>query len=334
MFIYIDESGSFVPAPTENSWNVVAAYAVPEAARKHAESALRQLKIAAGCAHSDEVKLRNITEAQLSAFLDVLSRLDALAFASCIDLGTQNPAVILAHQSAQVQKIRANGPRMIHEEGRAMIEDLASRVERLSPQLYTQMIVQTDLLDQVYRAATLYFSQRVPATLGTFRWRIDEKNPNRPIYEQTLRHIAPPILQSMSVTQPALFVREFDYSHYERAFRYAPGEMPTYLQEATGIEMESGSNLGKILRDFDFVRSHDVLGVQIADLIASSFRRLLRGEFVDNLGIARKLGRLTVERARDEPSIHLISLSGQKTAEDNAAETIKEVDRAARAMLK
>ena len=223
---------------------------------------------------------------------------------------------------------------MIYEEGRAMIEDLASRVERLAPQLYTQMVVQTDLLDQVHRATTLYFSQRVPATLGSFRWRIDEKNSSRPVFEETLRHIAAPILQSMSVTEPAVFVREFDYSHYERAFRYAPGEMPTYLQEATGIQMESGSNLGKILKDFDFVRSHDVPGVQIADLIASSFRRLLRGDFADASGMARRLGRLTVERPKSEPSIHLISLSGEHFAEGHAGDTVKAIDGAARTMLR
>lgn len=334
MFIYIDESGSFVPAPSANSWNVIAAYAVSEPARKHGESALRRLKVAAGFAHSDEVKLKDVTETQLMAFFDDLSRLEAIAFASCIDLGMQDRAAIAGHQSGQVERIRANGPRMIYEEGRAMIEDLARRVERLPPQLYTQMVVQTDLLDQVYRATTLYFSQRVPATLGSFRWRIDEKNSSRPVFEETLRHIAAPVLQSMSITEPAVFVQEFDYSHYERAFRYGPGEMPTYLQEATGIEMESGSNLGKVLKDFDFVRSHDVPGVQIADLIASSFRRVLRGEFADTSGMAQRLGRLTVERAHAEPSIHLISLSGEHYAEGHAVDTVKTIGRAARAMLR
>lgn len=334
MFIYVDESGSFVPAPSVNSWNVVAAYAVSEPARRHAEAALLQLKVAAGRKHSDEVKLKDVTEAQLATFLDSLSDLKAIAFASCINLGTQDPADISTHQSSQVDKIRANGPRMIYKEGRAMIEDLASRVQRLSPQLYIQMVVQLSLLDQVHRATTLYFSQRVPATLGSFRWRIDEKNSSRPVFEQTLRHIAAPILQSMSLTEPAIFVREFDYSHYDRAFRYGPGEMPTYLQEATGTHMESGSNLGKVLKDFDFVRSHDVPGVQIADLVASSFRRALRGEFLDTSGMAQRLGRLTVQRARPEPSIQLLSLSREYNHPKGAAHTVMTIDHASRRMLR
>jgi hypothetical protein len=336
MFIYIDESGSFVPTSSANSWNVIAAYAMPEAARKHAESALRKLKITAGKTHSDEVKLKELTEGHLVDLFDSLAELGAIAFASCIDLGAQDPEAIASHQAGQVEKIRANVPRMVYEEGRALIENLAARVERLSPQLYIQMVVQTDLIDQVYRATTLYFSQRVPATLGSFRWRIDEKNSSRPVFEQTLRHIAPPVLQSMSLHDPAVFVREFDYSHFERAFRYAPGEMPTYLQEATGVEAESAANLGKILRDFEFVRSHEMPGVQIADLLASSFRRVLRGEFNDNLGVARRLGRLTVQRAKSQPSIHLISLSlsEDQYAKGGAADVVRAVRASARSMLR
>ncbi|UJB19226.1 MULTISPECIES: DUF3800 domain-containing protein [Lysobacter] len=334
MFIYIDESGVFVPSSSANSWNVIAAYTMPEAARKQAESALRKLKVDSGRSHSEEIKLKDLTEAQLTTFLDKLGRLGAVVFASCIDLGAQDPAAIAAHQANQVKEIRANGSRMVYEEGRALIEDLAGRVERLSPQLYTQMVVQLDLIDQVYRATTLYFVQRIPATLSSFRWRIDEKNSCRPVFEETLRHLAPPLLQSKSLRDPAIFVREFDYSHYEQAFRYAPGEMPTYLQEETGIEVESGSNLGKILRDFEFVRSHEVPGVQIAGILASSFSRVLRGNFKDNLSIARKLGQLTVQRAQPQPSIHLISLSEDQYAEGRAADVARTVKMAAREMFR
>lgn len=334
MFIYIDESGSFVPALAANSWNVVAAFVAPEAVRKKAELALRQVKLAAGKAHDDEIKLRDISEEQLSLFLDLLAELDSLAFVSCIDLGSQDPDVIDAHRTTQVEKIRANIPRMIYPEGRAMVEDLANRVSGLSAQLYVQMVTQIDLLDQVYRHTTLYYSQRIPATLGSFRWRIDEKNSSRPVFEETLRHLAPPLLQSKSLLEPSVFVREFDYSHYEKAFRFAPGEMPTYLQEETGIEIGSGSNLGKVLKDFAFVRSHEVLGVQIADLLASTFRRVLRGEFVNNIKIARSLGKIMVQRAKPQPPVHLISLSEDQCSIGHVADIAKAIGETSRGMIK
>lgn len=169
MFIYIDESGSFVLSPVAASWNVVAAYAVPEADRRRVERVLRKLKLVCGRSHSDEVKLKGLTEQQLKGFLHRLRELKSTLFISAIDLGGQSSAAIAEHQATQVEKIRVNTPRMRHEEGRALVEDLASRVERLSPQLYTQLVVQVDLLDQVYRSTTLYYSQRIPATIGAFR---------------------------------------------------------------------------------------------------------------------------------------------------------------------
>lgn len=334
MFIYIDESGSFVPAPSANSWNVIAAFVAPEAIRKHVESALRQLKCAAGKAHDDEVKLRDISEEQLGVFLARLAELDSLVFVSCIDLGSQDPSVISAHQAIQVEKIRANIPRMIYPEGRALIEDLAGRVGGLSAQLYIQMVAQIDLLDQVYRQTTLYYSQRIPATLSSFRWRIDEKNSSRPIFEETLRHLAPPLLQSKSLREPSIFVHEFDYSHYEKAFRFAPGEMPTYLQEEAGIEIGSGSNLGKVIKDFAFVRSHDAPGVQIADLLASAFRRVLRGDFEHNFKVARSLGKIMVQRAKPQPPVHLISLSEDQYATGQVADIARVLGQASREMIK
>jgi hypothetical protein len=334
LFIYIDESGSFVHTSLANSWNVIAAYVAPEGARRHAESALRHLKRAAGRAHDDEVKLRDISEDQLGAFLSELAQLDSIVCISCIDLGSQDPGIVSAHQAIQVEKIRANIPRMIYPEGRALIEDLAGRVARLSAQLYIQMVAQIELLDQVYRQTTLYYSQRIPATLSSFRWRIDEKNSSRPIFEETLRHLAPPLLQSKSLREPSIFVQEFDYSHYERAFRYAPGEIPTYLQEETGVQIGSGSNLGKVLKDFAFVRSHDLPGVQIADLLASAFRRVLRGGFNNNAKVARSLGQIMVQRAKPQPPVHLISLSDDQYASGHVADIARIFGQASRGMIK
>jgi len=334
MFIYIDESGSFVLSQEVGSWNVVAAYVVPEADRRRVELALRELKVACGHSYSDEIKLKDLSELQIKNLLQRLCGLDSTLFVSGIDLGQQKYSEIIAHQASQVEKIRVNKPRMVYEEGRASIEGLASRVERLSPQLYTQLVAQIDLLDQVYRATTLYYSQRIPATIGSFRWRIDEKNSTRPLFEETMRYMAPVLLQSRSIGEPGIFVEGFDYTHYEREFGYKRDEIPRYIEEETGIEIRSASNLRKIFSDFSFVRSHDYPGVQVADLLASTCRRVLRGKFKDNIGIARLLGGLTVQRARPEPSIHLITLCEEKVASGVAFDVVQAAKKAARPMLK
>ncbi|WP_139042410.1 DUF3800 domain-containing protein [[Pseudomonas] geniculata] len=87
------------------------------------------------------------------------------------------------------------------------------------------------------------------------------------------------------------------------------------------------------VRDSKFVRSHDVPGVQVADLLASAWRRVLRGEFEDNEGIARLLGRLTVQRHTPNPSIHLMTLSKERLAEGTAYRAALSAKRTARPML-
>lgn len=333
MFIYVDESGTFVKAPTRGSWNVVAALVVPEGTRKPIGELLRRLKVSAGRSSADELKLKDLTEGQVRDFIDNLARLNATLYASCIDSGLEDAQSASAHRQGQVDKILANAPKMIYPEGRASIEDLAGRVGRLSDQLYTQMVVQMDVLDQVYRASTLYYVQRVPATLSTFRWRIDEKNSNRPVFEETMRHMAPPLLQAKSLREPVMFLEGADYSHFERSFRFAPGEMPTYMDEP-GAKPKSGSNLGNILRDFAFVRSNEVDGVQVVDLLASTLRRVLRDEFEDTMGMATTLGRLTVQRETPQPSIHLISISEEKLALGHAADAVRRMTRSTRPMLR
>ena len=333
MFIYIDESGSFVRSDTSNSWNVVAALAVPEATRRRIGDRLKRLKISAGRTSAQEVKLRDLSETLVRSFVEDLASLNATLYASCIDAGLHGVGSVPEHRRTQVERIRWNGPRMVYQEGRDMIEDLATRVEGLSDQLYTQMVVQLDLLDQVYRSTTLYYSQFVPATLGSFRWRIDEKNSSRPIFEETMRHMAPPILQTRSLIEPAIFLVGADYSHFDRSFSYGPGEAPTHLG-LSDAERASSADLGKILRDFEFVRSQDVDGVQVADLLASTLRRMLRGEFDDNHRMAEAIGKLTVQRPSSNPPVHLISLSHEHLPEEHVRAVAISMRRSAKPMLR
>ncbi|KRG42557.1 hypothetical protein [Stenotrophomonas geniculata] len=251
MFIYVDESGTFVHALKSDSWCVVAGYVVPEVAKKRVEQSLGLLKRGLGRGFQDEVKLKDLSEANLKRFLGDIGKLEGTLFISAIDLGHQDPQVVLAHQKKQVESVQANRPNMLYEEGRASIDDLSGRLESLSPQLYIQMVAQIDLLDQVFRMTTLYYSQRIPATLSSFKWRMDEKNSARPLFEQTLTHMAPGLIQAKSLRDPGVFVEGFDYSHFEKHFRSAPEDIPAYLQEAAGHTIKSAVNLGAVMRDPD-----------------------------------------------------------------------------------
>jgi len=140
MFIFVDESGSFAQAQNAGSWCVVAAYVVPEVDRRKVERVLGSLKRRLACAYSDEVKLKHVAEPELKRFLRELGELESTLFVSGIDLGQEDAGRVARHQADQVARIRANRSKMLYEEGRALIDDLSGRVERLSSQLYTQMV--------------------------------------------------------------------------------------------------------------------------------------------------------------------------------------------------
>src|SRR5687767_4133424 len=55
--IFLDESGSFVSAASQNSWNCIAAYLTPELDWKRLREVLASLKRAAGASVAREIKL-------------------------------------------------------------------------------------------------------------------------------------------------------------------------------------------------------------------------------------------------------------------------------------
>jgi hypothetical protein len=295
MNIYIDESGSFVNSPQQESWNVVAAVAIAESARSAMTEALKALRIASGGTPLHEVKLHGVDEAAYRVFLNRLNRKDVLLFATATDAGLNTIDRVVQHQSVQVINIRENVPRMHYEGGRLGLQNLADEIEGLSPQLYVQLVCQVRLIDDVLRRSINYYAQRRPQTLRHFRWRIDQKNVVKPTFEQAFEKIAPALLQSRSVREPFALVRTFNYT-FMKAYEFEDGKAPDYLQTEYGLPPMEGFNLGKVLRDdMTFVDSSSSDGVQTADLLASGLRRLLRGQFKDNGDMAAMLGKLMLQ---------------------------------------
>lgn len=81
MNIYIDESGTFVSAASnQNAWNCVAAYASPEVDTRKTKQLLNSLKIQSGMKYTDEIKLKHIKEEIYFEFLKELGELNGLLF--------------------------------------------------------------------------------------------------------------------------------------------------------------------------------------------------------------------------------------------------------------
>ena len=204
----------------------------------------------------------------------------------------------------------------------------------ISPQLYAQLVCQVDLLHAVVSRSINYFAQRVPATLGEFRWRIDQKNTTKTTFEEAFEKIAPALLQSRSLREPSARVLGFDYRHFTR-YEFPDDDPPDYLATEYGIKVEHAMNVGKLIRgNLKFEDSKKSIGIQVADLLASGLRRCLRGGFTDNEAVAHAMGRLTLQNERGKFPIHLVSFAElEHSADSIASNVVKAMARQSRNML-
>lgn len=319
--IYIDESGSFVPAETRDSWSLSAAFVIPTPEIRKCKEALRKLKVKSGAAHNAEIKLKNVSEKNYLQFLIELSKTQCTLYAVATDAGQQSAIEIEYHRNGQAGKIEEHKDKMLHPEGAEAIENLANQVRALSPQLHLQLICQIELIADVVSKSILYHVQRTPSQLNGFRWRIDEKTSGLSNFEKTFRALVPPLLQSKSLEKPDIHVVDFDYSAMKDFF-YTKENAPTYLKEFYGIDTnaEGGLNLNKLVwDDFEFVDSKQEIGVQIVDLLVSGLRRTLRGGFSDSTAISKALGRLMVQTIDHGYPIHFIALSQAESGVGDSA---------------
>ena len=314
MNIFLDESGSFASAAKENSWNAIAAYMSPEFERRRLDEILTHLKHRSGAPRKRELKLRNVQEDAYFSFLRSLAKLDGALFSVATDAGVGDDNIICEHKGHQADKIAENKNRMLHESGRRWVQTLSDQVRSLAPQLYVQLQCQMLLVCNVIKYGTLYFVQRCPRALGDFRWRIDQKNATQTEFEKAFLAMTPGILQTIFLRDPLPMLKDADYTAFSR-FEYPDGEAPTYLETDYGIEEigdSPGLNIGQIIQeDIEFADSKNSFGIQVADLLASGLRRVLRRQFKNNHQAAALLGGLMPQREKGSPPVQLLGFSGK-----------------------
>jgi hypothetical protein len=334
MIISIDESGSFAESDSVNSWCTVAAYVIPERIQSRSFNVLRKLKCKYCIGDKQEIKLKHLTEDDYFIFLRNLGSIGGALFIVATDSLYNKKDTVNFHKQNQAEKIRENIPQMKYEEGKNAVRKLANDIESLSPQLYVQLQCQVRLIEEALSRGILYFVQRDPMCLRRFKWRIDQKNTSKTVYEEAFQNIAPGILQSISFRRPMYFLIGADYSHFKE-FEYTEGEVPSYIEEAIGLKLDGVVNIGKILRDdMSFPDSKKDLNVQIADLLASGIYRCLRAGFKNNSLAARLLGSLMIQNSKEDFSIRLLGFSEDELVTDKrTGGIIRKIDHFSRRML-
>lgn len=314
MEISIDESGSFTTHATdEGAWSVVVAYVTPETEKRNYRNILQRLKIKvkAGC---NEIKLHQIDEPDYFAFLAELGKLKGVLFAVATDSAFNHIDFINKHKENHVKTIISGIPGMKYEEGKLGLKKLAEELSKTSPQLYVQLTCQVLLILKIIENAVNYFVQRNHNTLSSFKWRVDQKDPNfKTDFENALEKFTPALLQTFSLESPLGLFHGFNYTKMKDFF-YMPGNIPDFLIERKPeLLNESGLNIQKIFRDdIKFIDSKDHDGVQIADLLASGVRRLLKGGFINNNKAALLFANLMVQEKNSSSPILLTSFDDRK----------------------
>lgn len=334
MNIFIDESGSFVNSKNEGAWNSVAAYASPEPDKRKIQVLLSSLKRECQVKSSSEIKLKHVQEQDYFDFLKDLSSLCGVLFCTATDAGRNHLDDVVRHQDQQVKSVLFHIDKMKYEGGRQGIQYLAEQLQKLSPQLYVQLYCQVNLIFDIVSRLIPYFVQRKSNALSRFRWRIDQKNVSKIDFEDAFEKITPALLQTRSFDEPLIMIKGYDYGPLA-PYRYQEGEAPAYLKEVYGLEVNSGLNIQKVVREnIKFEDSKRSVGIQIADLLASGVRRCLRGGFKQNNKAAFLLGTLMVQAMHNKPPIDIIAFKEGVVKEKFTADAIRIMIKSRKPMIK
>ena len=124
MFIFIDESGTFLHSPVRDSWCVVAAYVIPEHLRRKVDALMLRVRRIGN--NGAETKLKHLSDEQYVWFLSELNKLGGVAFAVAVDVGLHRPAEIEHHRNEQAAKTIEHREKLIHAAAREGLTDLGS----------------------------------------------------------------------------------------------------------------------------------------------------------------------------------------------------------------
>jgi hypothetical protein len=312
MLIFIDESGNFAfPTSGQRNLSCVGALVVPEAAHNDLVGEFVKLR-SSWNATAQELKGNTLSEQQTAQVIELLFHSGCLFFVCATEMSLNTDSMIADFQRGQAEYITADITDAHHPFVRRRAFRTRRSMERMSTPLFLQSMLLTDLVRKVIDQASVHFSMQTPPELGAFKWLIDAKDKTKTAYEVTWELMAAGLIQTKGIEKPGVAVLEGDYSFFKRSFEIQPHRWPAHVPKphsARPFERGISWNLGKVLYDsLSFPDSKNCCGLQLADILASTFRRALMGRLqpsgYEHLGdLMRKLGAGPVE-------LHLFNANG------------------------
>lgn len=314
MYIYIDESGIFAnPGKKDTAVSCVGALVIPEPFQKYIFKRFKNLKVSWGIG-SGEPKGSKLDEKQVAYVISILRDYDVFVTACAIDIGRHSDEHIATHKKGQAANTTKNITPELHPDLVKQLEELGNRILQLSDPLYVQSCLLTALTEDVLNISTLYYCQRIPATLSNFRWVIDAKDKEVTDYEDLWSTTVMPMMQSSSLREPMACLQGGDYSWFDRKFDVttptSPDHLKPHIRDEIPTEPFFCCDVRKIMSEhLSFESSANNLGLQLVDVIVNAIRRAFRGNLQpDGWG---DLGRLMVSAMRDRNSLRMLALNDE-----------------------
>ncbi len=320
MRIYIDEAGLFVGSSTgSDSYSLVLTLAIPSA--NEAELFYDFLRLRDSWpVKGIEIKGSSLDESQTAQVIEACKHHDVLVNFVALNMATHDHVPIEDVKRRQADALLAH---LTPQHMTSLIESLqqmAAKVRKMPNQLFIQGFATIDLLMKTLQDTTIYYALRMPEELGDIAWIIDRKDRTLTQMEEMWSTVILPASENQFAKEPLISITEADYSHFNKRYGFTMDtvdiEMAKHLdwvRETYGIEPLDqdgiGINAGELFSgQRDFKDSLDSLGLQLADILATTLRRALNG----NLQISgwSEFGGLIV--SRKNMGSYFIQLGGRR----------------------
>lgn len=309
MHTFIDESGVFAVSSKMPSPSVVGALVLPD--HRLDEIYARYAKLRAKIwKRGGEVKGKNLDEKAVGAVVDILRRNGALFDAVVVEMAMHTEAGLAEHRAGLVSAMMKNVTDDSHPDFRANVMRMKADLDAMKIPGYVQSVLNFSLLPNVHELSINYWSQRVPKELSQFRWVVDGKEPfvDATPWEKWWSTLLLPHMQAQSLKNPVGFIRDGDWSYYER---FLIEEVPDYLRPYINRDEPLGTDLRKVFGNIIF-STHTEPGLELVDIVTNGLRRALIGNLGRDgwLGIRDLMLPNRRHAAEQRQSVRVLSLNG------------------------
>jgi hypothetical protein len=302
--IYIDESGIFSnPAKKPNVASVVAALVIPS---QHKVRVFTEFeKLSANWPHVDgEIKGRALNERQITATAKLLQKYNCVVEMNVIDIGIHTDDELDKYQKQMCDQIAGWATKEHSEEFKKLVEDISAALQEPKNQVFVELFLLTLLIPRVLSVAVNFYARHIPKELKAYHWVIDAKDKQITDYEDAWSSIILTSIEHQTKQTPLIRIENGDYSYLEPYFKLPEDLVRRAERGLAGDGDKAAFNVTPIMEDLKFLDSKDVIGLQLADIVANASQRALNGKLPN--GGYEEIGGLMVKQ--QEPAIRIIRM--------------------------